>query len=193
MCFKSSNKKSSKGPVSLVDDSKPENKEYDEVLKFLLIGESGVGKTAVTIRYADEMFADMHISTIGVDFKRKDVTHNGKTYRMQIWDTAGQERYRTIVSSYYRSVKGIAVVYDVTSKESFEKVSTWVEEIHQNVNYPIGIVLIGNKIDLQREVKKTEAEAIAKKYEMGYFETSAKSGEGVSEAFELLLERAVSP
>mmetsp|Transcript_44088 Transcript_44088/g.147020 ORF Transcript_44088/g.147020 Transcript_44088/m.147020 type:complete len:127 (+) Transcript_44088:66-446(+) len=97
--------------------------EYDYVFKLVLIGDSGVGKSCLLLRFADDTYTESHISTIGVDFKIRTIQLEGKTIKLQIWDTAGQERFRTITSSYYRGAHGIIVVYDTTDAETFEHVS----------------------------------------------------------------------
>ena len=94
-----------------------------------LIGDSGVGKSCLLLRFADDTYTGTYISTIGVDFKIRTVELEGKTIKLQIWDTAGQERFRTITSSYYRGAHGIIVVYDVTDMESFEAVKGWIPEV----------------------------------------------------------------
>jgi len=96
--------------------------EYDYVFKLVLIGDSGVGKSCLLLRFADDTYTESHISTIGVDFKIRTIQLEGKTIKLQIWDTAGQERFRTITSSYYRGAHGIIVVYDTTDSETFEHV-----------------------------------------------------------------------
>lgn len=103
--------------------------EYDYLFKLLLIGDSGVGKSCLLLRFADDTYTQSYISTIGVDFKIRTLGIDDKTVKLQIWDTAGQERFRTITSSYYRGAHGIIIVYDVTDRESFTNVRHWIHEI----------------------------------------------------------------
>ncbi|XP_040871128.1 ras-related protein RABD2c-like isoform X1 [Glycine max] len=124
------------------------NPEYDYLFKLLLIGDSGVGKSCLLLRFADDSYLDSYISTIGVDFKIRTVEQDGKTIKLQIWDTAGQERFRTITSSYYRGAHGIIVVYDVTDQESFNNVKQWLNEIDRYASENVNKLLVGNKCDL---------------------------------------------
>jgi len=105
--------------------------DYDFIFKILLIGDSGVGKSCLLLRFADDKYSESFISTIGVDFKIRTVNINGKVIKLQIWDTAGQERFRTITSSYYRGAHGIIVVYDVTDRGTFTSVKQWLQEIER--------------------------------------------------------------
>merc|ERR1712072_230852 len=105
-----------------------ETNPFDMQIKLLMIGDSGVGKTCLLLRYANDTFSPTFITTIGIDFKIKTIELDGKVIKLQIWDTAGQERFRTITSSYYRGAHGIIVVYDVTDQESFNNVKTWLNE-----------------------------------------------------------------
>jgi len=162
--------------------------DSDYSLKILLVGESGVGKSCVLLRYADNTFSQSFISTIGVDFKMKKITLNDRSVKLQLWDTAGQERYRTIVASFYRGAHGILLVFDVTDINSFLKVRTWLEEIKKNAPDGTAVVLVGNKSDMdsKRMVDQKEAAAFAQKHSIPYLETSAKEGTGIKEAFETL-------
>merc|ERR1712023_164091 len=123
--------------------------EYDYLFILVLIGDSGVGKSCLLLRFADDTYTDSYISTIGVDFKIRTIELDGKTVKLQIWDTAGQERFRTITSSYYRGAHGIIIVYDVTDKESFQNVKHWLQEIEKYANDGVVMLLVGNKSDLQ--------------------------------------------
>ncbi|PSN43471.1 Ras-related protein Rab-35 [Blattella germanica] len=107
-------------------------REYDHLFKLLIIGDSGVGKSSLLLRFADNTFSGSYITTIGVDFKIRTVEIEGERVKLQIWDTAGQERFRTITSTYYRGTHGVIVVYDVTSGDSFANVKRWLHEIEQN-------------------------------------------------------------
>ena len=159
--------------------------EYDHLYKLLLIGDSGVGKSCLLLRFADNSFTDSYISTIGVDFKIRTIELEGKTIKLQIWDTAGQERFRTITSSYYRGAHGIIVVYDVTDHESFNNVKQWLSEIDRYGCENVNKLLVGNKNDLtSKKVVSTEvAQAFAEKTGITFLETSAKNATNVENAF----------
>ncbi len=159
--------------------------EYDYLFKMLLIGDSGVGKSCLLMKYADGTYSDSYLSTIGVDFKIKTEFVDGKIAKLQIWDTAGQERFRTITSSYYRGAHAIAIVFDLTNDESFANIDKWIEEVNKYVTGPHAIVLIGAKADAvnKRLVSRSKINEYAEKHGLKYIETSAKTGEGVNQAF----------
>ncbi|PWZ24622.1 GTP-binding protein YPTM2 [Zea mays] len=157
----------------------------DYLFKLLLIGDSGVGKSCLLLRFADDSYLDSYISTIGVDFKIRTVEQDGKTIKLQIWDTAGQERFRTITSSYYRGAHGIIIVYDVTDQESFNNVKQWLNEIDRYASDNVNKLLVGNKSDLTaNKVVATEtAKAFADEMGIPFMETSAKNAINVEQAF----------
>jgi Ras-related protein Rab-1A len=159
--------------------------EYDYLFKLLLIGDSGVGKSCLLLRFADDTYTESYISTIGVDFKIRTIEMEGKTIKLQIWDTAGQERFRTITSSYYRGAHGIIVVYDVTDQESFDNVKQWLQEIDRYACEKVNTLLVGNKSDLttKRVVSYDAAKEFADSVEMEFLETSAKNSTNVEKAF----------
>jgi len=159
--------------------------EYDYLFKLLLIGDSGVGKSCLLLRFADDTYTQTYISTIGVDFKIKTIDLEGKTVKLQIWDTAGQERFRTITSSYYRGAHGIIIVYDVTDKESFNNVKHWIQEINKYAADGVQKLMVGNKCDLQSKkvVSYDEAKEFADSEGIQFMETSAKNSHNVEEAF----------
>jgi Ras-related protein Rab-1A len=159
--------------------------EYDYLFKLLLIGDSGVGKSCLLLRFADHTYTESYISTIGVDFKIRTIELDGKTIKLQIWDTAGQERFRTITSSYYRGAHGIIVVYDVTDLESFNNVKQWLNEIDRYACENVNKLLVGNKCDLvsKKVVEYETAKEFADKLEIPFLETSAKAATNVEKAF----------
>ena len=159
--------------------------EYDYLLKLLLIGNSGVGKSCLLMRYADNAFTENFFNTIGVDFKIRTIELDGKILKLQIWDTAGQERFRTITSSYYRGANGIVIVYDVTDKDSLESVRHWIKEIDRYAAEGVSRLIVGNKCDMEesRKVSTEEGQRIAKDLKLPFLETSAKNSTNVEEAF----------
>jgi len=161
------------------------NSEYDYLFKLLLIGDSGVGKSCLLLRFADDTYTESYISTIGVDFKIRTIQLEGKTIKLQIWDTAGQERFRTITSSYYRGAHGIIVVYDVTEMESFNNVKQWLHEIDRYATEGVNKLLVGNKSDLvsKKQVDAAQAKELADSLQIPFLETSAKSYTIVEQAF----------
>eukprot|EP00013_Stygamoeba_regulata_P013936 CAMPEP_0177667574 /NCGR_PEP_ID=MMETSP0447-20121125/22196_1 /TAXON_ID=0 /ORGANISM="Stygamoeba regulata, Strain BSH-02190019" /LENGTH=201 /DNA_ID=CAMNT_0019173815 /DNA_START=426 /DNA_END=1031 /DNA_ORIENTATION=+ len=161
------------------------NPEYDFLYKLLLIGDSGVGKSCLLLRFADNTYTESYISTIGVDFKVRTIQLEGKTIKLQIWDTAGQERFRTITSSYYRGAHGIIVVFDVTDQVSYNNVKQWLKEIERYACENVNKLLVGNKCDLEdkRQVADETAREFADDLQISYIETSAKNATNVDETF----------
>ena len=162
--------------------------EYDYLFKLLLIGNSSVGKSSLLFRFVENVWDDSFVPTIGVDFKLKTLEVNGKKVKLQIWDTAGQERFKNITASYYRGGNGVLVVYDITERESFDNLTSWLIEIEKNANKNVYKLLIGNKCDLEdkRKVTYQEGKDFAESNGMNFIETSAKDNTKVQEAFELL-------
>jgi Ras-related protein Rab-1A len=159
--------------------------EFD-LFKLLLIGDSGVGKSSLLHRFADDEYKEDYISTIGVDFKFKTVEGaDGKQVKLQIWDTAGQERFRTITSSYYRGAHGIVIVYDITDSESFANVKQWLHEINRYASENVNKLLVGNKCDLEseRQVSLEQGKELAESLGLTFVETSAKSNSNVDQVF----------
>ena len=157
---------------------------YHYLFKYIIIGDTGVGKSCLLLRFADDAFTESYISTIGVDFRFRTVKVDGKTVKLQIWDTAGQERFRTITSAYYRGADGIIMVYDVTSAESFEHVSDWLTEVNRYANEGTCKLLVGNKSDMEDKAVTTEqAKEYADSLGIPFLETSAKAATNVEEAF----------
>ena len=162
--------------------------EYDYIFKVLLVGNSDVGKSSLILRYVDQIWNDVFVPTIGVDFKVKSLEIENKSIKLQIWDTAGQERFRNVISSYFKGAHGILLIFDITSRDSFKELENWLAEVEKNASTQILKILIGNKCDLEeeREISKDEGEAFAMRNGMQYIETSAKINTNVNEAFEAL-------
>ncbi|KAK1933038.1 Ras family protein [Babesia divergens] len=154
-------------------------------IKIVLLGEQSTGKTSIVTRFVYDHFVPAYAATIGIDFLSKVVTVNGKTMRLQLWDTAGQERFRTLMPSYIRDSSAAIVVYDITSRESFEKVKDWIKDIKELRGDKAIIVIVGNKTDLldKRKVSYDEGEEEAKKLECLFCETSAKNGDNINDLF----------
>lgn len=170
--------------------------QYDHLFKVLIIGDSAVGKTSLMNRFAENLFVATYISTIGVDFKLKNIVVDGQRVKLQIWDTAGQERFRTICASYYRGTHGIIVVYDVTNPDSFAHVKLWLEEIERNCDgiAKESVILVGNKDDDQESkvVLTQDAQSFAQQLNLPFFETSAASGKNVEEMFNSLTRLCIA-
>ncbi len=175
-------------------DQKKAGAKYDHLLKLLLIGDSGVGKSCLLLRYSDDSFTSSFITTIGIDFKIKSINVGGSKVKLQIWDTAGQERFRTITTAYYRGAMGIFLVYDVSDGESFENVHNWMRQIEQNAADNVTRILLANKCDIEPSkhvVTKAQGQALAQEFGIAFFETSAKKNVGVDEAFECMAKTIV--
>jgi small GTP-binding protein len=164
---------------------------YDYMFKLLIVGESGVGKTCMLLRFADNVFEADCLSTIGVDFKVKQIEMDGKRVKLQIWDSAGQERFRNITSSYYRNCSGIIIVYDVTKLESFNKVTEWISEVRRFVP-SVPLIVVGNKCDLEdRQVSTEDGKQLAERQGLIFLETSAKTNLNIEEAFQELSKKLI--
>ena len=159
---------------------------YDYLLKYIIIGDAAVGKSNLLLRFAQNDFKMEYQLTIGVEFGAKNLEINNKKYRLQIWDTAGQENYRSITRAYYKNSVCAILVYDITKRDSFEHISSWIEDCLAQSPKTVFMVLVGNKCDLndQRQVSTEEGQNMAKDNNMIFYETSAKSGLNVDKIFE---------
>jgi len=158
---------------------------HDLLIKLLLIGDSGVGKSCLLLRFSDDTFTPSFITTIGIDFKIRTIELDGKRIKLQIWDTAGQERFRTITTAYYRGAMGILLVYDVTDEKSFLNIKNWIRNIEQHATDSVDKMLIGNKCDMvdKKVIDTARGKALADEYGIKFLETSAKNSINVEEAF----------
>uniref|UniRef100_A0A3Q3GJR0 small monomeric GTPase n=1 Tax=Labrus bergylta TaxID=56723 RepID=A0A3Q3GJR0_9LABR len=160
---------------------------YDMAFKVMLVGDSGVGKTCLLVRFKDGAFlAGSFISTVGIDFRLLCLLCDElPEYSLQIWDTAGQERFRSVTHAYYRDAHALLLLYDVTNKTSFDNIQAWLTEIHEYAQQDVVLMLLGNKADSthERVVKREDGERLAKEFGVPFMETSARSGLNVELAF----------
>ena len=173
----------------------PEKDEPDIVLKIVVVGESGVGKSNIVTRYVNDTFNANSMSTIGVDLLSRRLLIDNVNLLIQLWDTAGQERMRALSSSFYKNAKGVMLIYDITSKESFARLKFWLKELRKSTDEKVKVTVVGNKTDLlaQREVSEEEAKLFAGERGFYYMEVSAKTNEGgcVNLAVETLVREII--
>ena len=162
----------------------------DYTFKFIIIGDTYVGKSNIIYRFTENKFSDKYQATVNMDFSYKTVTVKDKVCRVQLWDTAGQEQFQSISRGYYKSAVNGIVVYDITNRDTFNNISNWVEQCRRNGPSTISLVLVGNKEDLeeQRAITREEGEDFAQRNGMLFFETSAKTGKNIDEMFKNSIE-----
>ena len=169
---------------------------YDKTCQILLIGDSSVGKTSLIQRYANGIFKEEYLATVGLDFYTKQEAINNINVLVRLWDTAGQERFKSLTPNYFKNAEGVIITYDITSSQSFENLKFWINSIKTNLgekNIIIPIIIVGNKLDMEdmRDITREEAEKFAKENKYKYFETSAKTGEGVDDAIRDLVNQVL--
>ena len=168
------------------------NQKKEPLYKILLLGDWSVGKTCLIMRYTENTFTEIHLTTVGLDYKLKNFKFDdGKTVKVQIWDTAGQERYKTITKSYIKGANGIILVYDITKKKTFEGIKNWVKQIKESVSQRVCVALVGNKVDKEeeREIPKEEGEKLGSELNYPFYESSAKEGININECFDTLIKQ----
>nr|XP_057925894.1 ras-related protein Rab-27B-like [Doryrhamphus excisus]XP_057925895.1 ras-related protein Rab-27B-like [Doryrhamphus excisus] len=175
--------------------------DYDYLIKLLVLGDSGVGKTTFLYRYTDNKFNRKFTTTVGIDFREKRLMYTGtnadgvseKNFKvhLQLWDTAGQERFRSLTTAFFRDAMGFLLMFDLTNQQSFHNVRNWMSQLQANAycDSP-DIVLVGTKADLRntRSVQTRQAQDLADRYGIPYFETSAATGTDVDKAVRILLD-----
>ena len=170
-----------------------ENEDENELkYKILFLGETQVGKTSLIIKYTEGTFQQGGITTLGVDLKYKYLEKDNKNLRLDLWDTAGQERFQNITKSFYNGANGMIFIFDLTSSESFDKLKFWIEDSKDKItDNNIELLMVGNKSDLidERVVTKEKIQKFSEQYNIPYFETSAKTGEGIEEMFNTLINK----
>ena len=160
--------------------------DYSYSVKFIIVGDSSVGKSNILLRFSRDTFDQSHQATLGIEFANKHMIYNNTDYLIQIWDTAGQENFRSVTRAYYKASAVAMVVYDITKEESFQHIESWLRDCKELAPGTVILVLIGNKSDLedQRVIAKERGEIFAKENNMVFLETSALNGNGIKEAFE---------
>ena len=168
--------------------------DYDDKVSCIIIGDSSVGKTSIIKKYFEGKDIKDHLATAGIGFYYKKIEIGNKLIKLKIWDTAGQEKYKSLTSNYYKNAQGVILVYDVSNKESYDNLKNWISCISDNYNKisDVQVIVIGNKIDLNRVVSKKEAEDLCKEYNFPYFETSALKNIGLDESFRKIVFMVLS-
>uniref|UniRef100_A0A6P4FMW0 Ras-related protein Rab-1A-like n=1 Tax=Drosophila rhopaloa TaxID=1041015 RepID=A0A6P4FMW0_DRORH len=162
--------------------------DYKYLFKILVLGDSGVGKSCLLMRFSDGRFTGKYLCTVGVDFKVRTVEVAGQVVKLQIWDTAGEERFRSVLPAYYRGAHGVLLVYDTTSVSTFRSLDGWLKEIRRRCPDRVNVFLAGNKCDdlVGRQVSQQQATHYADHRELPFREVSAKSGANVNHVFAAL-------
>ena len=171
-----------------------EKKAKEEVIlyKILILGDSSVGKTSILLQFCDEKFDPETLTTVGIDYKKKFIMRHGQKIQLQLCDTAGQERFRSIAKNFYKNCDGIIIVYDIANIKSFENIKIWINSIKDNVDMDkIGLIIVGNKIDLEEKREVTEEMRInfEEKQQIKIIETSAKNNININEAFIEIIDK----
>ena len=163
-----------------------------KVLRISMLGDTGVGKTSIINRFLDLGFSLQIASNIGVEKHYKEMKmKDGKKMKVILWDTAGQERFHAIATNTIKTCQGIVLSFDLTKKITFEKIPDWIKEI-KDINNQIPIILFGNKCDMidNREVEEEDGQALAKEYNLKYFETSAKENININEGLAVIIHES---
>eukprot|EP00359_Climacostomum_virens_P005874 CAMPEP_0204903728 /NCGR_PEP_ID=MMETSP1397-20131031/4448_1 /ASSEMBLY_ACC=CAM_ASM_000891 /TAXON_ID=49980 /ORGANISM="Climacostomum Climacostomum virens, Strain Stock W-24" /LENGTH=166 /DNA_ID=CAMNT_0052072425 /DNA_START=326 /DNA_END=823 /DNA_ORIENTATION=- len=161
------------------------DKDYDYCLKLITLGDPNVGKTSLILRYTDSEFVENRFFTVGIDFKVERLTCRGRRVKAYLWDTAGQERFRILNAAYYRRAEAAVIVFDMSDRETFERVRHWHRDLKAKANMSPCVFLVGNKCDLgdERQVSFEEAKGLADELGVFYIETSARNSTNVNELF----------
>ena len=159
-------------------------------VKFIIVGDSSVGKSNILLRFSRNVFDPGHQATLGIEFANKHIIYNNIDYLVQVWDTAGQENFRSVTRAYYKASAVAMVVYDISTEESFQHIQTWIKDCKDLAPKTVQLVLIGNKSDLEdkRVISYERGQNLASENNMLFFETSALNGKGVEEAFKKSIE-----
>ena len=166
------------------DDETEKDNENEQRINIMTLGNSEVGKTCFILKYTENFFQELYLTTVGIDFKIKNETINNKQYKLFLYDTTGQEKYKSIALNIIKNAQGIILMYDITNKKSFESIPEWIRSIKDAKGDNFPMILLGNKLDKEdiRIVSEKEGKELAKEYNMQFFETSNKDGTNIQEA-----------
>ena len=166
-------------------------KEYEFIIKILIIGDSTVGKTNFVYKFSEDKFRENYFASTGIELKTTSIQIDGKSIKIQLWDTAGQEKYRAMIKNLYLKSQGIIILFDITNETSFINLKNWMSQIKESCGEDIPILLVGNKIDLEdnRVINKERAMEYANNENIEYIEVSSKTGENINKALTSLLQK----
>ena len=167
------------------------DKEYEYLIKILIVGDSTVGKTNFIKKYVENKFNESYFASTGIDLITTSIKIEGKSFKIQIWDTAGQEKYRAMTKNLFLKTQGIVIIFDISNEISFINLKSWMNDIKEECSADIPMILVGNKLDLEdrRIIDKERAMEFAKNEKLEYIETSSKTGENINKALSLIIEK----
>ena len=166
-------------------------KEYEFIIKILIIGDSTVGKTNFVYKFSEDKFNENYFASTGIELISTSIKLEGKSFKIQLWDTAGQEKYRAMTKNLFLKAQGIVVLFDISNETSFINLKSWMNDIKEECSADIPMILVGNKLDLEdkRVIDKERAMEFAKNEKLEYIETSSKTGENINKALSLIIEK----
>ena len=167
------------------------DKEYEYLIKILIVGDSTVGKTNFVYKFSEDKFSENYFASTGIELKTTSIQIDGKSIKIQLWDTVGQEKYRAMIKNLYLKSQGIIILFDITNETSFINLKNWMSQIKESCGEDIPILLVGNKIDLEdnRVINKERAMEYANNENIEYIEVSSKTGENINKALTSLLQK----
>ena len=174
--------------------SKEDNDINENQIKIMILGNSSVGKTSFIIKCTEDCFQEVYLSTIGIDYKEKEVIIEGKKYKILLYDTTGQERFKSLAINLIKDADGVMLMYDITNRESFNSIIDWIKNIEERKGENFPTIILGNKVDNEdiRKVSKEEGEKVAEGNDISFFEISNKTGVNVNEALLAFIKEILS-
>ena len=174
--------------------SKEDNDINENQIKIMILGNSSVGKTSFIIKCTEDCFQEVYLSTIGIDYKEKEVIIEGKKYKILLYDTTGQERFKSLAINLIKDADGVILMYDITNRESFNSIIDWIKNIEERKGENFPTIILGNKVDNEdiRKVSKEEGEKVAEGNDISFFEISNKTGVNVNEALLAFIKEILS-